>query len=73
MTHTTKELNYREFFRNFQRYERGELNLNEVEQLSVHERQRPFSLYQWLRHFSRRFRFPTPSEYYRGGRRRGST
>ena len=66
MTETVKQLNYPRFFHNFQRFERGELPLSDVERLSMEERAAHFTLLQVVRHMLMRLHFPTPGEFYRG-------
>ena len=66
MTQTGEHLNYARFFANFQRFERGELDWDQVEQLSTDGQGAHVGLMDVLRRLVRRLRFPTPGEYYRG-------
>lgn len=67
MTQTVKRLNYPEFFRNFQRFERGELRLGDVERLSVEETATRFAVRLAVRDMLIRLHFLAPFEFYRGG------
>jgi hypothetical protein len=66
MTQTVKQFDYAEFYRNFRRFERGELPLRDVERLSLKDAAAPVNARSFMRWLLFRFHYPTLGEYYRG-------